>query len=100
MQLDAPRSPSILGNHFQNPKPKNKSEIRGAFFKPELGPSTSHDPPRIHHKFTIKKPRFTTRFCQNPLQNDEIFPSQKIRTSNSNPASNPARIESLTPMGY
>jgi hypothetical protein len=68
----------------ESESPKNKSEIRGKSFVRKKPPSTSHDSPRIHHKFTIKKPRSATHFRQNPLQNDENSP-QKITRPNSNP---------------
>jgi hypothetical protein len=38
------------------------------FFEPEKRPSTSQLSPAIHHNFTTKKPRPTTRFRQNPQQ--------------------------------
>jgi hypothetical protein len=38
------------------------------FFDPENQPSTYQLSPAIHHNFTTKKPRSTTRFCQKPQQ--------------------------------
>jgi len=47
------------------------------FFEVEKCPSKHHDLPRNHHDFTIKKPRSTPAFSQNPLQKHTIA-SQKI----------------------
>jgi hypothetical protein len=62
-----PRCPYILPPIIPKLEPqKNKSEIRGIFFRHKNPPSTDHDSPRIHHKLTIKKPRSTTRFLPKP----------------------------------
>jgi hypothetical protein len=67
-----PNAPHLRAHTFATPSPrartKNKSEIRGKFSRTKTQPSSNHDSPRIHHKFTIEKPRSTTRFRQNPLQ--------------------------------
>src|SRR5260370_25384863 len=57
---------------------KNKSGIRGKFLRPEKCQPIHHKSPRFHHKFTTKKPRFTTRFFKNPLQKLEKLHQKKI----------------------
>jgi hypothetical protein len=47
---------------------KNKFGKSGIFSTPKKSPSTYQLSPEIHHKFTTKEPRSTTRFCQKPLQ--------------------------------
>jgi hypothetical protein len=79
----ANRSTSPTGNRPRQepiPKtgiPKNKSRIREVFSTPKIRPSIHHEVTTIHHKFTIKKPRSTTRFPQNPLQKHKKPPSEK-----------------------
>jgi hypothetical protein len=41
----------------------------GIFFVSKKQPSIHHVLPRIHHDFTIKKPRSAPHFFQNPPQN-------------------------------
>jgi hypothetical protein len=45
---------------------KNKSGKSVLFFEPETRPSTHQLSPPIHHNFTTKKPRSTTRFLPKP----------------------------------
>jgi hypothetical protein len=47
---------------------KNKSQKSGIFLAPKNHHPKTSIPPSIHHNFTSKTPRFSTRFCQNPLQ--------------------------------
>jgi hypothetical protein len=79
MQFDRTQASRLAAKDSRRGIPKNKSVIRGTFFEDKKRSSTNHDSPRIHHKFTIKKPRSTTHFRQKPLQNNENPPSKKTR---------------------
>jgi hypothetical protein len=57
---------------------KNKSSERGSFLASKKRPSTHHDSPQNHHKFTIKKPRSARHFLQNPQQKPQKLPPKKI----------------------
>ena len=61
---------------------KNKFRNRGVFSNPKIRPSTHHNSPRFHHKFTTKKPPSTTRFRQNPLQKHKNSPRKKSLNKN------------------
>jgi hypothetical protein len=45
-------------------------------FASKNSPSTHHDSPQIHHDFTIKSPRQTTRFSLTPLKKAPINPQK------------------------
>jgi hypothetical protein len=59
---------------------KNKSKRSGVFFATQKPPSTHHNPPRFHHKFTSKTPHENTRFSQNPLQKRQMPAAKKGST--------------------
>jgi hypothetical protein len=72
---------------------KNKSGKSVLFFEPETRPSTHQLSPPIHHNFTTKKPRSTTRFCQNPQQ------KRGSTTPPKNPQKRPSSGKVLAPSG-
>jgi hypothetical protein len=94
---------------------KNKSGIRGKFSKPEKRPPTHHNSPRFHHKLTIKTPRPSARFSQNPLQkwqNDSAkkilrntrcfnlkWPAEAANNQSPSPMQQPLRARPLPGMG-
>lgn len=55
---------------------KNNSEKSGIFLAPDITPCSDHLSPASHHDYTIKKPRSTATFSQNPLQKHR-YTSQK-----------------------
>jgi hypothetical protein len=60
---------------------KNKSGKSGMFFEPKTDRQPSQLSPAIHHNFTAKKPRSTTRFCQNPQQKRSPTTPKKLLQS-------------------
>jgi hypothetical protein len=68
--------------------PKNKFLKSGLLLEPENVPSPYQLSPAIHHKFTIKKPRSATRFCQNPQQKQGLTNSKKLPQKRPSPDGN------------
>jgi hypothetical protein len=57
---------------------QNKSRIRGVFFEPRKRPSEHHVYHAFHHDLTIKKPRSSHLFSQNPSKNNQVSLKEKL----------------------